>query len=139
MSFKANGELMPTGGGDNIPLLRDHLKIGRRETCDVCLKLPNISGVHAELTFKSGYWYIKDCSSTNGVKVNGTRVQQEKLLQPRDLVTIGPREYVIRYDAPANQINRLEEAHEENILGTSLLERAGLAKPRGRGGRDRED
>jgi len=135
MSFKVNGELIPTGGGDNIPLVREKLSVGRRETCDVCLRFPNISGLHAELNFRSGYWFIKDCNSTNGVKVNGTRVQ-EKLLHPRDLVTIGKREYVIKYDAPVSQMNQLEEVQEEDILSTSLLERAGLAK---RGGKSRDD
>lgn len=135
MSFKVNGELVPSGGGDNIPLIRETLTIGRRETCDVCLKFPNISGLHAELTFKAGYWFIKDCNSTNGVKVNGTRVQ-EKVLQPRDRITIGKRDYVIKYEAPSDQMHRLEEVEEESILSTSLLERAGLAKPKdGKGGR----
>jgi adenylate cyclase len=129
MSFRANGELIPTGGGDSIPLIRETLTIGRRETCDVCLKFPNISGIHAELTFKAGYWFIRDCNSTNGIKVNGMRVQ-EKMLQPRDRITLGKRDYVIRYDAPVNQMNRLEEVQEEDILSTSLLERAGLAKPK---------
>jgi adenylate cyclase len=140
MSFKVNGELIPTGGGDNIPLIRETLSIGRRETCDVCLKFPNISGIHAELTFRAGYWYIRDCNSTNGVKVNGTRVQ-EKMLQPRDRITIGKRDYVIRYDAPANHIGRLEEDHqEEYIFGSTLLEKAGLAKPKDtRGNRNNYD
>src|SRR5256885_1448242 len=31
MSFRANGELVPAGGGDNIPLIRDKLTIGRRD------------------------------------------------------------------------------------------------------------
>lgn len=142
MSYKVNGELMPTGGGDNIPLIREKLSIGRRESCDICLRFPNISGLHAELSFKAGYWFIRDCNSTNGVKVNGVRVQ-EKVLQPRDRITIGKRDYVIRYEAPANQMNRLEEDKEEDILGTSLLERAGLVKPkddrRGRGYRLEDD
>lgn len=129
MSFKVNGELVPTGGGDNIPLIREKLSIGRRDSCDICLRFPNISGLHAELTFKAGYWFIRDCNSTNGVKVNGARVL-EKILQPRDKITIGKRDYVIRYEAPANQMNRLEEDKEEDILSTSLLERAGLVKPK---------
>lgn len=132
MSFKVNGELIPTGGGDNIPLIRERLTIGRRESCDVCLKFPNISGIHAELSFRAGYWYIRDCNSTNGVKVNGTRVQ-EKLLQPRDRITIGKRDYVIHYEAPISLMGRLDEEHqEEYIFGTSLLEKAGLTKPRDR-------
>jgi adenylate cyclase len=127
MSFQANGELVPTGGGDTIPLIREKLSIGRRESCDVCLRFPNISGMHAELVFKAGYWYIRDLNSTNGVKVNGVRVQ-EKLLHPRDKVTIGKRDFVIRYDLPADQMNRLEETQEEDIMGQSLLEKAGLQK-----------
>lgn len=129
MSLKPNGELMPTGGGDNIPLIREKLTVGRRDACDICLRFPNISGLHAELIFRAGYWYIRDCNSTNGVKVNGTRVQ-EKMLHPRDKVTIGKKDFVIRYDLPADAIGRIEEDQEEDVMATSLLEKAGLAKPR---------
>jgi adenylate cyclase len=137
MSFKVHGELVPTGGGDNIPLLREKMSLGRRETCDICLRFPNISGLHAELSFRSGYWYIKDCNSTNGVKVNGVRIQ-EKLLHPRDRVTLGKRDYVIRYEAPANQKSQLEEVQEEDVLSMSLLERAGLARRSSRYGEDED-
>jgi adenylate cyclase len=129
MSFRANGELVPVGGGDNIPLIREKLTIGRRDSCDVRLPFPNISGLHAELRFENGYWYVRDLGSTNGVKVNGVRVQ-DKLLHPKDQVTIGKRDFVIRYDLPADAIGRLEEAEEENVMGQSLMEKAGLEKPR---------
>jgi adenylate cyclase len=128
MSFQVHGELVPVGGGDNIPLLREVMTIGRRETCDIPLRFPNVSGLHAELTFRNGYWYIKDRNSTNGVKVNGARVQ-EKLLHPKDELSIGKRRYVIRYELPADQ-RALEEVQEEDILSQPLLERAGLEKPR---------
>ena len=52
MSYKVNGELVPIGGGDNIPLIREKLTLGRRETCDVCQKVPNVSGLHAEMSFR---------------------------------------------------------------------------------------
>jgi adenylate cyclase len=104
------------------------LVIGRRETCDICLRYPNISGVHCELAFRSGYWYIRDRNSTNGIKVNGVRVQ-EKLLHPKDEVSIGKRRYTIHYELPADQ-RALEEVQEEDIMSQSLLERAGLEKPR---------
>src|SRR5262249_4228867 len=87
MSFEANCELVPVGGGDSIPLIRDILTIGRRDSCDIPLRLPNVSGMHAELSFREGYWYIKDLNSTNGVKINGVRHQQ-KLLLPGDQITI---------------------------------------------------
>src|ERR1700682_3229050 len=73
MSCKGNGELIPVGGGDAIPLIRDTLSMGRRESCDICLRFANVSGLHCEMTFQDGYWLIKDMGSTNGIKVNGTR------------------------------------------------------------------
>jgi pSer/pThr/pTyr-binding forkhead associated (FHA) protein len=127
--YKMNGELMPAGGGDNIPLIREKLTLGRRESCDICLRFPNISGVHAELSYREGFWYIRDLNSTNGVKVNGVRVL-EKLLHPKDRLTIGKRDYVISYDPPVNSSHRLEEEDEIDIRSASLLERAGLAKPK---------
>jgi adenylate cyclase len=131
MSLQANGELVPLGGGDPIPLIREVLTIGRRESCDICLRFPNISGVHAELKFQDGYWYLTDLGSTNGTKVNGDRVKH-KLLHPEDEVTLGKRRYTIRYDLPSDRRLALEESPEEDILSQSLLERAGLEKPQKR-------
>ncbi len=34
------GELVPDGGGDPIPLLREKLTVGRRESCDIVLRFP---------------------------------------------------------------------------------------------------
>src|SRR5262249_44468580 len=87
MSHEINGELVPVGGGDAIPLVRAKMTLGRRESCDICMRFPNVSGLHAELTFRDGYWYVKDLNSTNGVKVNGTRVL-EKLVYPKDEIAI---------------------------------------------------
>ncbi|MSU77322.1 MAG: FHA domain-containing protein [Gemmataceae bacterium] len=47
-----NGALIPKGGGDNIPLTRSPLTIGRRDSCDICLQFSNISGKHCELTLQ---------------------------------------------------------------------------------------
>jgi pSer/pThr/pTyr-binding forkhead associated (FHA) protein len=127
MSLKPNGALEPVGGGDPIPLVREVLTVGRRESCDICMRFPNVSSVHCELRFKDGYWYVRDLNSTNGVKVNGTRVQ-EKLLRPGDELTIAKRRYLVQYDQPTN-VSALDEVDAEDILGQSLLERAGLEKP----------
>jgi adenylate cyclase len=127
MSFEANGELVPVGGGDSLPLLRDTMVIGRRESCDIRMPFPNISGIHCELAFKDGYWTIRDLNSTNGIKVNGQRVVK-KLLHPGDEVSIGKRKYTIQYEMPAGR-RALEEV-EEDIMSQSLLERAGLEQPK---------
>ena len=80
MPVESVGELVPVGGGDPIPLRRGVMTIGRRESCDICLKFPNISGLHCELAYKdAGFWQVRDLGSTNGIKVNGERVLNRPL------------------------------------------------------------
>lgn len=43
------GMLNPCGGGDPIPLLHEKLLVGRRSSCDISLKFPNVSSHHCEL------------------------------------------------------------------------------------------
>lgn len=131
MSLEVNGQLVPVGGGDPIPLIREELVLGRRESCDICMRYANVSGRHAILKFHDGYWYIQDLGSTNGVKVNGNRIhQQRKLLHNGDEVNIAKRKFTIEYSEIAGR-HALEEM-EEDVMGQSLLERAGLSRPKPR-------
>lgn len=123
MSTPTRAELIPVGGGDPIPLQRDRLTLGRRESCDVCLKFPNISGQHCELTCHEGIWYVRDMGSTNGTKVNGQQVQK-KLLRPGDEITIAKRRFTIQYTLPAGRGFLVEDED----LSMSLLEKAGLQR-----------
>jgi adenylate cyclase len=122
-----NGELVPVGGGDAIPLIQDVMTIGRRESCDVCLKFQNVSGMHAELSYKNGVWYVRDLGSTNGVKVNGERTLR-KALRPGDEVGIANHKYTIQYTMTGAAV---EDAFaEEDVFSQSLMEKAGLEKPK---------
>src|SRR5438067_8058417 len=125
---EAHGELIPVGGGDPIPLQREHLIIGRRESCDIPLRFPNVSGIHCELTFRNGYWHIRDKGSTNGIKVNGTRVQ-EKYLHPGDDITIAKRSFKISYELQAGRQALEDMMDEEDVMNVPLMERAGLVRP----------
>ncbi len=132
------GFLVPVGGGDSIPLLRDSLTVGRRDDCDITLKFSNISGHHCELFCKDGFWYVRDLDSSNGTRVNGARVQ-EKYLPPGAEIAFAKNKYKIEYSpkengataaAPADADAGGESPEEisRNIFGKSLLERAGLQR-----------
>jgi adenylate cyclase len=126
------GELVPVGGGDNIPLIRASLVLGRRESCDICLRFPNVSGRHCELSFKDGFWVIRDLDSTNGIRVNGDKVLK-KLLHPGDTITIASRTFTIDYTTPIGKsVAEMEEMFDEmeEIMDVPLLEKAGLEHPR---------
>jgi hypothetical protein len=63
--------------------------IGRSKECDCVLGDPNVSRRHAELRRgTTGDWQVVDLNSTNGVKVNGRRVESSRL-SPGDEVTLG--------------------------------------------------
>jgi adenylate cyclase len=123
------GELIPIGGGDPIPLLKEELLVGRRESCDIVLRFANISAHHCKLYVKAGYWYVLDQNSRNGIKVNGMRVD-EKRLDPGDTLAIARHRYEVRYDpADLGAVGPppIEDATSD-VFGKSLLERAGLER-----------
>ncbi|MFM7249322.1 MAG: FHA domain-containing protein [Planctomycetaceae bacterium] len=120
------GELIPMGGGDPIPLLKPALVVGRRESSDIVLRFPNVSGSHCELSLVDGYWYVKDLASSNGTKVNGVRVS-EKRLDPGDKLSVARNHYEIAYEpAKLGAVSAPTESHSLNPWGKSLLEAAGL-------------
>jgi len=119
------GQLVPIGGGDPIPLLKSQLLIGRRSSCDIVLDFPNVSSQHCELSFINGFWQIRDLNSSNGIKVNGERLEI-KFLQPGDVLSIAKHQFTINF-APGAAAPPPEE---ENPFEMSLLEKAGLEKRR---------
>jgi adenylate cyclase len=129
MSQEQLGELVPVGGGDAIPLIQEIMTIGRRESCDICLDFPNVSGTHAELSFRNGVWHVRDMGSTNGVKVNGERTLRRPL-RPGDEVAVANHKYTIQYQLAAGSSVEDVFSEEEDVFGQSLLEKAGLAKPK---------
>lgn len=123
------GELIPQGGGDPIPLLKKSLLCGRRESCDIVLRFPNVSAHHCQLTLNGGYWYVKDLGSKNGVKINNVRVT-EKRIDPGDIMSIAKHFYEMQYspvDLGAVGPPPNDDLHS-NVFKRSLLERAGLSQ-----------
>lgn len=128
---KSYGELVPLGGGDTIPLLKKSLLIGRRESCDIVLRFPNVSAHHCQLTINGGYWYARDLQSRNGIKVNSVRVS-EKRLDPGDQLSVAKHSYEVRY-SPVDLGATGPPPNDDlssNIFNRSLLERAGLSPTR---------
>ena len=63
--------------------------MGRSRDCDVVLDDPNVSRQHAEVRPSGGGWIVNDLGSTNGIKVNGRRVQGPQSLRPGDVIELG--------------------------------------------------
>ncbi len=126
------GTLIPLGGGDPIPLpdpkQKRQLLIGRRESCDIVLRFANVSAHHCQLINDSGYWYVRDLQSRNGIRINDTKIEDQKRVDPGDILSVAKHKYRVEYDPvelgaigppPADNLS-------QEIMGESLLARAGL-------------
>ena len=72
------------------------LVVGRSSGCDVVVDDPNVSRRHAEIRREDGAYWIVDLGSTNGVTVNGKRVERAPLT-PEDHILIGTTE--VRFES----------------------------------------
>jgi Protein of unknown function (DUF3662)/FHA domain len=67
--------------------------VGRSRDCDVVLADANVSRRHAEVRpAAAGTWTIADLGSTNGVLVNGHRIEGAEQLQTGDRIALGTAE-----------------------------------------------
>jgi Nif-specific regulatory protein len=71
------------------------VRIGRGMDCEVMLRDPQCSRVHAILQNDRGVWRLRDNGSLNGTFVNG-RKTDEALLVDRTYVRVGNTEFVFR-------------------------------------------
>ena len=101
-----------------------------------------VSAHHCELSFDSGYLYVRDLKSRNGLKINDVRTTDGRL-DPGDTLSVAKHKYRVEYSpaelgavGPPPMENRTRE-----IMGESLLARAGLqsAGPKQRPGSRRYD
>jgi Protein of unknown function (DUF3662)/FHA domain len=63
--------------------------LGRSREADFVLDDANVSRKHAEIRPSGGSWTVRDLGSTNGVKVNGRRIDGAQSLKPGDVIELG--------------------------------------------------
>jgi hypothetical protein len=94
----------PTGGrlvddeGTEWPIPDAGLLIGRDPECGLVIVSNAVSRRHATITPGAWGYSVLD-ESTNGVLVNGTRIQRSALLRQGDVVRIGDVDYRFEADA----------------------------------------
>jgi hypothetical protein len=77
--------------GQRLRVDKRRVVLGRSRECDIQIEDANVSRRHAELRQEGTSFWIVDLDSTNGVEVNGRRVQRAKL-DPGDTFTVGSTE-----------------------------------------------
>ncbi|HEV2785813.1 MAG TPA: FHA domain-containing protein, partial [Solirubrobacteraceae bacterium] len=73
--------------------------VGRSRECDVVLSDANVSRRHAELRpAAAGTWTIADLGSTNGVLVNGRRIDGIAEVKRGDRIALGTADITFELD-----------------------------------------
>jgi hypothetical protein len=80
-------------GGKRHELSAPEATLGRSRECDITLEDANVSRRHAEVRHEDGAWWIIDLGSTNGIEVNGERVDRARL-NHEDRLVLGRTELV---------------------------------------------
>jgi len=86
--------LLSLTDGPSILIDKPILLFGRHEECDVQLNSKKVSRLHCCVAQVNDYLVIRDLGSTNGVRINGERVAEGKLV-PGDEVHIGNFKYQV--------------------------------------------
>jgi pSer/pThr/pTyr-binding forkhead associated (FHA) protein len=102
-------QLVPLDGGPPIDITKDLVVIGRKEDCDLRLEHKSVSKMHCVLVKTDGLLLLRDLGSTNGTRVNGTRVRRAALL-PNDQLSIA--HYKFRVYLGPDQAPAPAGAHE---------------------------
>ena len=77
------------GASTTIKLADGVTTVGRQDDCQLRIKSSQVSRRHCELFEKKGILLVKDLGSSNGTFVNGKKVQDQRVLEPGDELTIG--------------------------------------------------
>src|SRR6478672_11873960 len=97
MKFRA--ALIPLHGGAPFEVLKDMIVIGRKSDCDLCLDHKGVSKLHCVLVKTDGLLMLRDLGSTNGTRVNGTRVRRAALL-PKDKISFANFHFQVHLGPP---------------------------------------
>ncbi len=75
--------------GKTFILDKPQFSVGRRDSMDICIKDPSMSGHHCDLIRQeSGNYLIRDNDSTNGTRVNNVPVTEHEL-KNSDIIQLG--------------------------------------------------
>jgi pSer/pThr/pTyr-binding forkhead associated (FHA) protein len=120
-------QLIPLTGGAPIEVAKDMTLVGRGEECDVRLEHKSVSKIHCVIVKTDGLMLVRDLGSTNGTRVNGTRVRRGMLL-PNDKVSIANFHFRILFGAALQSAASHEKTQQINEEDLARLKGKALAE-----------
>jgi pSer/pThr/pTyr-binding forkhead associated (FHA) protein len=122
------GRLVSLDTGREWPVPEEGLEIGRDPACDVVVTSSDASRWHATIERTLLGYAVRDASS-NGIRVNGARVEQFRLLARGDILRVGREEFRFEADEPSPEPAAPASSGEESLARAPLAVSRGAASP----------
>lgn len=103
--------------GQRFALDREEILIGRGTGCHIQLKDPKVSRKHAKIKIQTGQLTIEDLDSTQGVLINGERVD-ECQLKDGDRVQLGDTQLQVEFEQDSIKTVMAPQAGVQSAVGT---------------------
>ena len=132
-------QLLSLSDGPSLLLDKPVVLVGRHEECDIQLNSRKVSRKHCIIAQVGTALVVRDLGSTNGIRVNGVRVD-DGTLRSGDELTIGNFRYKVQVDQqggmaapvqPAAPVLRAAAATSEDDLLEAADEPVPLPEPTG--------
>lgn len=105
-------QLLSLTDGPSILLDKPILLFGRHPECDIQLNSRKVSRRHCCVAQVHDYLVVRDLGSTNGIRINGSRVL-EGALKAGDELTIGNFKYQICWDLPGGAVSEAPSTNKK--------------------------
>jgi pSer/pThr/pTyr-binding forkhead associated (FHA) protein len=119
-------QLVPLDGGPPVEVAKEMTLIGRQEDCDLRLDHKSVSKMHCVVVKTDGLLVLRDLGSTNGTRVNGTRVRRAALL-PNDRLSVANFHFRVLFGAPlasaeqGDQTQRIEANELQQVVASANM------------------
>lgn len=117
-----SAQLVALDGGLRIVLDKPVMLIGRHPECDIQIDSSKISRRHCCIARVSDYLLIRDLGSTNGIRINGSRVAEGRLADGDELQIGGSHYRVVWETQPGLVQPAVQSAGPINPIEDDLLE-----------------
>jgi pSer/pThr/pTyr-binding forkhead associated (FHA) protein len=100
------------------PLDREALVVGRARGADVPLEAPDVSHLHCVISRTPQGWYIRDCNSRAGTRINGETVKGSALMDG-DILQVGPFSFTVQLPESVSPASKALSQREVDHLQRS--------------------
>jgi hypothetical protein len=101
--------------GQEYPVTRDSMNLGRASTCDIAIKDLLLSRTHCRFEVRDGRLFVIDLASANETHVNGAAID-EKELHHNDLVEAGETTLRVVSDPPEEGVPPVLHGEADTML-----------------------